>query len=269
MSLFSGTKMEMVYYLIVNARLRRAHDCPIARPELATGADAGALQANNSFVPGTPNAGIDAAWGREAANLHNQPVQLKFRNCGFKRADTGTGIKLTPVNAQFIRSQVLPTDEWDIFQRVLGGFARTYTKQQAVSREKLDAAPAIKAIYFSFFENSPWTVMYTASLLTSEDVKSKIKALRGQFDVMFGFYQPLLHPVVHHFASGPLALNTKLLNYGTAKDQMPSAGNVDRIMTVLGLCFDTLKEGDRPSYNAAFHELMVDYNKSQKRRKTK
>ena len=31
-------------------------------------------------------------------------------------------------------------------------------------------------------------------------------------------------------------------------------------MTVLGLCFDTLKEGDRSAYNVAFHEFMVDYN---------
>ena len=57
------------------------HDCSTAHPELAPGADAGALQANNSFVPGTPNAGIDAAWRREAANLPNNPVSLKFRNC--------------------------------------------------------------------------------------------------------------------------------------------------------------------------------------------
>ena len=69
-----------------------SYDCPIAHPELVPGADAGALQANNSFVPGTPNAGIDAVWGREAENLHNQPVQLKFRNYGFKRLDTGTVI---------------------------------------------------------------------------------------------------------------------------------------------------------------------------------
>ena len=31
-------------------------------------------------------------------------------------------------------------------------------------------------------------------------------------------------------------------------------------MTVLGWCFDTLKEGDRSAYNVAFHEFMVDYN---------
>ena len=62
------------------------------------------------------------------------------------------------------------------------------------------------------------------------------------------------------FASGPLALNTKLLNYGTAKDQMPSAAIMGHTMAVLGLCFDTLKEGDRSAYNDAFHESMVDYN---------
>lgn len=84
-----------------------SYDCPIAHPELVPGADAGALQVNNSFVAGTLNAGIDAAWGREAANVHNQPVQLKLRNCGYKRVNTGTVVKLAPVNARFIRSQVL------------------------------------------------------------------------------------------------------------------------------------------------------------------
>ena len=143
---------------------------------------------------------------------------------------------------------------------MLGGFARTFTKQQAVGREELDAAPAIKAIDFSLFENSRWTVIYTVPLLTSEDVTSKIKSLRGQFDVMYSFYQLLMHPV-HHFVGGPVALNTKLLNYGTAKDQMPTAAIMDRTMTVLGLCFGTLKEGDRSAYNVAFfHEFMVDYN---------
>jgi len=72
---------------------------------------------------------------------------------------------------------------------VLGGFARTYTEQQAVGREELDDAPAIKALDFSLFDHCLWTVMYTVSLLTSEDVKSKTKALRGQFDDMFFFYQ--------------------------------------------------------------------------------
>ena len=36
---------------------------------------------------------------------------------------------------------------------------------EPVSREELDAAPAIKAIGFSFFENSLWTVMYLYSHL--------------------------------------------------------------------------------------------------------
>ena len=31
-------------------------------------------------------------------------------------------------------------------------------------------------------------------------------------------------------------------------------------MTVLGLCFDSLQEGDRTPYNVAIHEFMVDYN---------
>ena len=83
----------------------------------------------------------------------------------------------------FIRSQVLSRDEWDVYKRVLGGFARTYTEQQAVGREELDAAPAIKALEFSLFDNCLWAVMYTVSFLTSEDVKSKCKALRGQIDV--------------------------------------------------------------------------------------
>ena len=57
-----------------------------------------------------------------------------------------------------------------------------------------------------------------------------------------------------------IKLNTKLLNYGTAKDQMPTAAIMDRAMIVLGLCFGTLKEGDHSAYNVAFHEFMVDYN---------
>ena len=35
---------------------------------------------------------------------------------------------------------------------------------------------------------------------------------------------------------------------------------MDRLLTVLGLCFDSLKEGDRTPYNVALHEFMVDYN---------
>ena len=40
-----------------------SYECSVAHRELVPGADAGALQPNNSFVPGTPNAGIDAVWG--------------------------------------------------------------------------------------------------------------------------------------------------------------------------------------------------------------
>ena len=151
---------------------------------------------------------------------------------------------------------MLSRDEWDVYQRVLGGFASTYAEQQAVGREELDAAPAIKALDFSLFDNCLWAVMYTVSLLMSEDVKSKIKALCGQFDVMYFFYQPLAHPV-HHAVGGFLALNTKLLNYGTVKDQMPTKATMNRTVAVLGLCFDTLKEGDRSACNVAFHELMI------------
>ena len=35
---------------------------------------------------------------------------------------------------------------------------------------------------------------------------------------------------------------------------------MDRLLTVLGLCFDSLKEGDRTPYNAALHEFMIDHN---------
>ena len=161
--------------------------------ELVPGADAGVLRPENTFTPGTQNAGIDAVWGRPAALLlPNNPVSPKFPNCGCRRVDSGarptTVAKLVPVNSIFTRSQVLSRDEWDIYQRALGGFARTYTEQQAVGREQLDAGPVIKLLGFSLFENCLWTVKYTVSLLTSEDVKSKIKALRGQFDIMFSFY---------------------------------------------------------------------------------
>ena len=64
-----------------------SYDCPIAHPELAPGADAGALQANNSFVAGTPNAGIDAAWGRnfllsekQSAWCHNFFIKVMRHN---------------------------------------------------------------------------------------------------------------------------------------------------------------------------------------------
>ena len=45
-----------------------------AHPELVPGFNAGALQADDTFVPGTPNAGIDAVWGRTAALLPNDCV---------------------------------------------------------------------------------------------------------------------------------------------------------------------------------------------------
>ena len=83
------------------------YDCETVHHELVPGANAGALQPYNSFVAGTPNAGIDAVWGREAALLSNVPVSPKFQNCGFKRVDTGAVTKLAPVNAIFVRSQVL------------------------------------------------------------------------------------------------------------------------------------------------------------------
>ena len=95
--------------------------------------------------------------------------------------------------------------------------------------------------------------------LTSEDVKSKLETLRRQFGVMFNFYSPLVHPA-HHFIAGPLALNTKILQYGTVKDQLPPVPLMGRLLTVLGLCFDSLKESDRTPYDAALREFMVDYN---------
>ena len=174
----------------------------------------------------------------------------KFRNCGYKReaiAAVGVAsdaIRLAPVNSQFVRSQVLSREEWQIYYRTVGGFARTYTEQQAVGREELDASPAIKQIDFALCDNCVWAVLFTLVSLTSEDVKSKLKTLRGQFDVMFNFYSPLVHPA-HHFIAGPLALNTKILQYGTAKDQLLPIPLMDRSLTVLGLCFDSLKEGDR------------------------
>ena len=168
-------------------------------------------------------------------------------------------IRLAPVNPQFVRSQVLPCEEWQIYHRTIGGFARTCTEQQAAVREELDAGPAINQIDFALCDNCVWVVLFTVVSLTSEDVKSKLKTLRGQFDMMFNFYSPLVHPA-HHFIAGPLALNTKILQYGTAKDQLPPTPLMDRLLTVLGLCFDSLKEGDRTPYNVALHEFMVDYN---------
>ena len=136
------------------------HNDPDAHPELRPGAlsVAGALGANNVFAPGTPNAGVDAVWGREAALFSNNSVLPKFRNYGFKRGGVGAGaarvIRLAPFNSQFVRSQVLSREEWQMYHRTVGGFARTYIEQQAVGREELDAGPAIK--------NTDFTLMPTA-----------------------------------------------------------------------------------------------------------
>ena len=35
---------------------------------------------------------------------------------------------------------------------------------------------------------------------------------------------------------------------------------MDRLLTVLGLCSDSLKEGDRTPCNVALHDFMIDYN---------
>ena len=242
------------------------HNDASRHAELRSDVNAGALNADtNTFAPGSPNEAIDRVWGREAALLSNNPVQLKFRNNGFRRENVApygpdsNVIRLAPVNAQFVRSRVLSREEWDIYHRTIGGFARTYTEQQAVGREELDASTAIKQLDFALCDNCVWSVLYTVETLTSEDVKSKLKTLRGQFDMMFNFYDPSVHPA-HHLIAGPLALNTKILQYGTVSDQLASKPLMDRLMTVLGLCFDSLQEGDRTPYNVALHEFMVDYN---------
>ena len=138
----------------------------------------------------------------------------------------------------------------EIYHRTDGSFARCYTEQQAVGREELDAGPAIKNIDFTLTGNCVWVVLFTVVSLTSEDVKSKLKTLRGQFDVMFNFYSPLVHSA-HHFITGPLALNTNILQYGTTKDRLPQVALMDRLLTVLGLCYDLLKECDRTPYDMA------------------
>ena len=241
------------------------HNNPARHPELRHDVCAGALLDDNTFVRGTPNEDIDRVWGREAAMLTNNDVQLKFRNNGFRRENVAphgpdsSVIRLAPVNTQFVRSRVLSREEWDIYQRTIGGFARTYTEQQAIGREELDASTAIKQIDFAMSDNCVWSVLYTVETLTSEDVKSKLKTLRGQFDMMFNHYDPTVHPL-HHLVSGPLALNTKILQYGTVSDQLGSKPLMDRLMTVLSQSFDSLQEGDRTPYNVAINEFMVDYN---------
>ena len=42
-----------------------------------------------------------------------------------------------------MRSQVLSREEWKIYHRTVGGFARTHTEQQVAGREELDAGPTI------------------------------------------------------------------------------------------------------------------------------
>ena len=241
------------------------HNDSVKHAELRHDVCAGALLDDNTFVRGTPNEHIDRVWGREAALLPNNDVQLKFRNNGFRRelvsphGPDSDVIRLAPVNPQFVRSRVLSQEEWDIYQRTIGGFARTYTEQQAIGREELDASTAIKQIDFAMSDNCVWSVLYTVETLTSEDVKSKLKTLRGQFDIMFNHYDPTLHPL-HHLVSGPLALNTKILQYGTVVDQLGSAPLMDRLVTVIDGSFDSLQEGDRTPYNVAINDFMVDYN---------
>ena len=161
------------------------HSDAARHAELRPEVNAGALTPNNTFVAGTPNESIDRVWGREAALLSNNPVLPKFRNCGYKHeavAAVGVAsgvIRLASINSQFVRSQVLSREEWQIYHRTVGGFARTYTEQQAVGREELDASPAIKQIDFALCDNCVWAVLFTVVSLTSEDVKSKLKTLRG------------------------------------------------------------------------------------------
>ena len=82
-----------------------------------------------------------------------------------------------------MRSQALSREEWQIYHRTFGGFARTSTEQQASGREELGAGPAIKSIDFALTDNCVWVVLFTVESLTSDDIKSKLKTLRGQFDV--------------------------------------------------------------------------------------
>ena len=77
--------------------------------------------------------------------------------------------------------------------------------------------------------------------------------------MMFNHYDPTVHPL-HHLVSGPLAVNTKILQYGTVSDQLGSKPLMDRLMTVLSLSFDSLQGGDRTPYNVAINDFMVDYN---------
>ena len=51
-----------------------------------------------------------------------------------------------------------------------------------------------------------------------------------------------------------------MLQYGTTKDQLPLIALIGRLLTVLGLCYGSLKEGGRTPYNMAWHDFMIDYN---------
>jgi len=127
---------------LVQVRMDRAryalHANASSHPPLRPGGNAGALLPDNTFVAGSPNAEIDKVWGREAALLSNNPVLPKFWNNDFTRESVGASnvIRLAPVNPQFVRSQVLSCGEWQIYHRTIGGFARTYTEQQAARREE-------------------------------------------------------------------------------------------------------------------------------------
>ena len=148
-----------------HARYSR-HNCAVTHAELRPGGNAGAfLPADNKFTTRSANDEIDKVWGRDAALLSNNSVLPKFRNNGFTRECVGASnvIRLAPVNPQFVRSQVLSRDEWQIYHRTIGGFTRTYTEQQAVGREELDAGPAVKQIDFSFCDNCVWVVLFTVN----------------------------------------------------------------------------------------------------------
>ena len=68
---------------------------------------------------------------------------------------------------------MLSREEWDIYHRTIGGFARTYTEQQAVGREELDASTAIKQIDFAMSDNCVWSVLYTAESVVLESAATR------------------------------------------------------------------------------------------------
>ena len=110
-----GLQRKTVYAVTDAQHARYAlHADASSHAPLRPGGNAGALTPNNAFVAGSPNAGIDEVWGREAALLPNNPVLPKFRNNGFSRESVGASnvIRLAPVNPQRVRSQVLSREEW-------------------------------------------------------------------------------------------------------------------------------------------------------------